>query len=211
MNIPGMSGSGKPKALPVIFREILCLRAARVQIPSPALMLGLHAIWGLKCMKKVSALTAYFSRTGNTAAIAQQIHEDVGGNIFEIVPVDAYPSDYDEATKQARKELDSDYRPKLKTKVENMKSYDVVFVGYPMWWGTMPRPVAAFLSEYEFSGKTIVPFCTHEGSRLGRSVEDIKGICPKSTVLDGLAVRGGDAKKAQKEVTKWMRELGMKA
>lgn len=159
--------------------------------------------------KENNILVAYFSRSGNTRVIANQIHESVGGVIFDIVAVDPYPSDYDEVVERAGKELREQYRPKLKTKVENMESYNVVFVGYPNWWGTIPMPVATFLSEYDFSGKTIVPFCTNEGSRLGRSVTDIKELCPQSTVLDGLAIRGGEVKKAQNEVSKWLRELGM--
>ena len=104
-------------------------------------------------MKKNSALTAYFSHSGNTREIARQIHENIGGDLFEIVPVDPYPADYDAVVEQARKELDKKSRPELKTKVGNMDSYDVVFVGYPNWWGTMPMPVVTFLSEYDLSGK----------------------------------------------------------
>jgi len=159
--------------------------------------------------KKVSALSAYFSHSGNTRVIANQIHESVGGDIFEIMSVDSYPDDYDEVVEQARKELDKKYRPRLKMKVKNMDSYNVVFIGYPNWWGTIPRPVATFLSEYDFSGKTIVPFCTHEGSALGRSVADIKGLCPQSTILEGLAVRGSDVNNARNKVSGWLRELGI--
>lgn len=148
-----------------------------------------------------NTLVAYFSHSGNTRVIANQIHKSVCDDIFEIVTVDPYPSDYDDVVEQARKELREEYRPKLKTKVENMESYNVVFVGYPNWWGTIPMPVATFLSEYDFSGKTIVPFCTHEGSRLGRTVTEIKKLCPRSTILDGLAVRGRDVKKcAEKSI-----------
>jgi len=154
-------------------------------------------------------LVAYFSRSGNTRVIATQIHESVGGDIYEIVTVDPYPSDYDEVVKQAKQELEEGYRPELKTKVENMESYDVLFIGNPNWWGTIPMPVATFLTEYDFSGKTIVPFCTHEGSRLGRTVTDITKLCPQSTILDGLAVRGRDVKNAQNEVSKWLRKIGM--
>ncbi len=154
-------------------------------------------------------LVVYFSRSGNTHAIATQIHESVGGDIFEIVTVDPYPSGYDEVVEQARKELTEEYRPKLKTKVENIESYNIVFVGYPNWWGTVPRPIATFLSEYDFSGKTIVPFCTHEGSRLGQSVEDITELCPQSTILDGLAIRGRDVKNAANEISGWLRKIGM--
>ena len=155
-------------------------------------------------------LVAYFSHSGNTRVIANQIRGSVGGDIFEIVTVDPYPTDYDEVVEQARKELREDYRPRLKTKVETMESYKVVFVGYPNWWGTIPKPVAAFLSEYDFSGKTIAPFCTHEGSRLGRSVTDIKELRPQSTILDGLAVRGRNVKKVQNEVSEWVYRIGMK-
>jgi flavodoxin len=97
----------------------------------------------------------------------------------------------------------------LAAKVENINSYDVVFVGYPDWWGTMPMAVFTFLEEYNFSGKTIVPFCTHEGSGLGRSVEDIRKLCPQSTIVEGLAVRGSSVKNAQNDVSDWLRKIGM--
>jgi flavodoxin len=160
-------------------------------------------------MKNVSALSAYFSHSGNTRLIAAQIHENTGGEIFEIVPADPYPRNYNEVVEQARKELREDYRPQLKTHVMNMDLYDVVFVGYPNWWGTIPRPVAMFLSEYDFSGKTIAPFCTHGGGGLGRSVQEIRELCPQSTVLDALAVRDGSVKNAQTQVADWLRSIGM--
>lgn len=154
-------------------------------------------------------LIAYFSHSGNTRAIADQIHEGIGGDVFEIVSVDPYPRNYNAVVEQAQKELRAEYRPKLKTKVENMGSYQTVFVGYPNWWGTVPMPVATFLEEADFSGKTVVPFCTHEGSRLGRSVTDIKKLCPQSTVLEGLAIRGGGVNRAEKEVAEWLRKIGV--
>jgi flavodoxin len=154
-------------------------------------------------------LVAYFSHSGNTRVISNQIHEKVGGDIFEIVTVNSYPTDYNELVDQAKQEQEENYRPKLATKVENMDSYDVVFVGYPDWWGTMPMPVFTFLEEYNFTGKTIILFCTHEGSGLGRSVEDIKKLCPQSTILNGLAIRGSDVKNAQSDVYNWLHEIGM--
>jgi flavodoxin len=90
-----------------------------------------------------------------------------------------------------------------------MESYSVVFIGSPIWWGTMPMPVATFLSEYDFSGKTIAPFCTHGGSSSGRSIDDIRKLCPQSTILGGLAVYGTEAKNAQNKISSWLRELGM--
>ena len=156
---------------------------------------------------KTKVLIIYYSRSGNTREIANQIHERVGGDIIELQTVEPYPDEYDAVTKQAKQELNSDYKPALKTKVENIGSYDIIFVGSPNWWGTIAAPVKTFLSEYDLSGKTIVPFITHGGSGLGRSVTDISKLCPKSSVLDGLAVWGRDAKTAQNEVSEWLRKI----
>lgn len=152
-------------------------------------------------------LVAYYSHTGNTREIANQIHKSVGGDIFEIQAITTYPDDYEEVKKRARQELDSGYKPALKTKINNIKSYDLVFIGYPIWWGTFAAPVKTFLSEYDFSGKTIVPFCTNAGSGLGRSVSDISKLCPHSTILDGFAVWGKDAKTAQNKVSEWLGKI----
>jgi flavodoxin len=154
-------------------------------------------------------LVAYFSHSGNTREIANQIHRSVGGDVIEIQSVKPYPHDYDACVKQARQELDSGYKPALKTRIENINSYDLVFIGYPDWWGTTPAPVRVFLTEYDFSGKRIVPFCTHEGSGLGQSVADISRLCPKSTLLNGLAIRGSTAKTAQGKVSEWLRQIGI--
>ena len=152
-------------------------------------------------------LVVYFSHSGNTREIANQIHKSAGGDIFEIQAINPYPHDYDAIVQQARQELDSGYKPAVKTKMENIKSYDLVFIGYPIWWGTVPAPVRTFLSEYDFSGKTIVPFCTHEGSGLGRSAADISKFCPKSTLLDGVAIRGSDVKTAQNKLSEWLQKI----
>ena len=104
-----------------------------------------------------------------------------------------------------KREQQNDERPQLATEIPDMASYDVVFLGYPNWWGAMPMPCFTFLEKYDFSGKTIIPFCTHEGSRLGRSVRDITRLCPKSTVLEGLAVRGSSVKSARDDVAEVVR------
>lgn len=155
-------------------------------------------------------LVAYFSQTGHTRTVADQIHDQTGGDLFEIVPEKPYPSDYDTLVNQAQKEKNENYKPPLKTKVENMASYDVVIVGSPIWWGAIASPVRTFLSEYDFSGKTIIPFTTHEGSGLGSSVEDIKKLCPKATVVeDGLAVRDSDVNNAKDTVSDWLKKIGI--
>jgi flavodoxin len=155
-------------------------------------------------------LVAYFSHSGNTREIAGQIRAEVGGDEFEIQSEKPYSTDYDAVVKQAKQELESDLRPRLKVEMDDAGAYDTVFIGYPNWWGTIPRPVATFLTEYDLSGKTVVPFCTHEGSRLGQSVRDIRKLCPGSNVLEGLAVRGGEVRKARQDIARWIREIGVK-
>ena len=169
-------------------------------------------------------LVAYFSRPGNnyvngtivnlpfgnTEVIAKMIAEMIGSAMFRIDALKQYPADYTETTDVAREELRAKARPELARHLETSASYDTIFLGYPNWWGTMPMPVYTFLEEYNFSGKIIAPFCTHEGSGLGHSVADIRKTCPQSAVRDGLAIRGAEVKNARDEVTGWLREIGMK-
>jgi flavodoxin len=152
-------------------------------------------------------LVAYFSRSGNTREIANQIQKSVGGDIFEIQPAKPYPGNYDAVLKLAKQELESKYEPVLKTKIENIESYDVIFIGYPNWWSTFPAPVRTFLSQNNFPGKTIIPFCTYGGGGIGQSIKDISTLCPNSTLLDGFAILGKDVKTAQNKVSEWLREI----
>ena len=156
-----------------------------------------------------AVLTVYFSRTGNTRTMADFIHGMVGGDAVRIETVDAYPAEYRATTRQARKELDSGYKPPLKTKIGNMAEYDVVFVGSPCWWGTISTPVISFLSQYDFSGKTIVPFMTHLGSGLGRTMAHVRELCPSAFVLQGKAIRGDAVDSSRDEVAGWLRDLKM--
>ncbi len=110
---------------------------------------------------------------------------------------------------QAKKEINDNYKPALKTKVKDIDKYDVIFVGSPCWWATIAPPVATFLSNYNLSGKTIIPFMTHEGSRMGHSENDIKALCPKSNVLKGLPIRGSQVKQAEEDVMKWLEKIEM--
>lgn len=160
-------------------------------------------------LSQPGVLVVYYSRSGNTRAVAQAVHQRVGGDLVELLTVDPYPEDYQATTAQAKKELQSGYRPPLQTKIGRMDDYGVIFVGSPCWWGTVATPVITFLSEYDFSGKTIVPFMTHEGSGLGRTVAHIKSLCPGARVTEGLAVRGGRAHDAGARVDRWLHEIGM--
>ncbi len=174
-------------------------------------------------MAKSRSLIAYFSRRGknylagsivdlpigNTEVIAKKLQELTGSAMFQIKTVKFYPDDYTETTKIAQEELSKNARPELIETVNDMDSYDVVYLGYPNWWGTMPMPVFTFLESYDFSGKTIIPYCTHEGSGMGSSERDIKKLCPNAKVLSGLVIRGGDVDQADKELVNWLEKLNM--
>ena len=174
-------------------------------------------------MANSKSLIAYFSRKGNnyvggsivnlpignTEVIAKKIRELTGSDTFEIKTIKSYPEDYTETTNVAKEELSNNSRPELTEIVDDMDSYDVIYIGYPNWYGTMPMAVFTFLESYDFSGKTIIPYCTHEGSGLGQSVRDIKKLCPNSRVLDGLAIKGGSVNRNQNDVSAWLHKLGI--
>jgi flavodoxin len=171
----------------------------------------------------MKTLVAYFSRpgnnyvngrivnlpTGNTEVAARTIQKLVGGETFRIATVKEYPADYDETTEVAQQELRQDARPALVGRVANMGACSVILLGYPNWWGTMPMAVFSFLEEYDFSGKTILPFCTHEGSGMGHSAADIQRLCPSATVLRGLAIRGGSVRRAESDILEWLKASGV--
>jgi flavodoxin len=143
---------------------------------------------------------------GNTEVVAGFIHRIVGGDLFEIIPAEPYPSGYKECTEAALREKNEGAEPALKT-TKDVGPYDIVFLGYPNWWGTMPRPVFTFLENAGFSGKTIAPFCTNEGSGLGSSASDIRRLCPKAVVAPGLSIRGTDAGSSEAAVKLWIDSL----
>jgi flavodoxin len=171
--------------------------------------------------REMKNLIAYFSRegnnyvggsivdlsVGNTEIAAKMIHELTGGDLFRIDAVKKYPANYDETTKVAKAELRQNVRPELKAHMDNMDEYGLIFLGYPNWWDTMPMIVFTFLEGYDFSGKTIVPFCTNEGSGMGRSESDIRKLCPGATVLKGLPITGEGVKRAGNEIKAWLKEL----
>jgi len=169
-------------------------------------------------MANTKSLIAYYSRkgqnyvngsivnlsVGNTEVVAKKIQAMTGSNLFEIDTVENYPIDYTETTNVAMDEKRGNVRPELTQTVDNMDSYDVIYLGYPNWWGTFPMAVFTFLESYDFSGKTIIPFCTHEGSGLGNSERDIKKLCPNAKVKSGLAIRGGSVKSADNLLKSWI-------
>lgn len=169
-------------------------------------------------MVNSKSLIAYYSRkgnnylngsivylpVGNTQVVAKKIQEITGSDLFEIDTIKPYPEDYTETTNVAMDEKRKNARPELTKVVDDMDAYDVIYLGYPNWWGTFPMAVFTFLESYDFSGKTIIPYCTHEGSGLGSSERDIKKLCPDAKVLPGLAIRGGSVKSADNSLKSWI-------
>lgn len=146
---------------------------------------------------------------GNTAKIAEWIQDRVGGNVFSIVVDEPYSSDYDECLDRAADEKAENARPKLESHVENMEDYDVVFLGFPNWWYTAPMAVFSFIEEYDFSGKTVIPFCTHGTGGLAASVEDITDALPDSVrVLEPVGVYRPDVDSSQPVINEWLDRLG---
>ena len=167
-------------------------------------------------------LVAYFSRAGenysvgvidkgNTAIVAEMIAEQTGGDLFEIMPVNPYPVGYEEMKAVSTQEKDSGARPEIANTVDNWDDYDVVFLGYPIWYADMPMIVYNFLESYDFTGKTVIPFNTHEGSGQSGTQSRIEATIPDATVLSGLAIRGAtaqnDAAATQSAVETWIKDL----
>ena len=150
-------------------------------------------------------LIAYFSRTGNTRQIVGLIQDQIGGDIFEIQPAESYPSSYSATTERAEREIASGTLPALASDVENFDEYEIVFVGYPIWWDTTPPVVNTFLNSHEFNGKTVVPFCTSGGSGINGSLTNINQYGAGADILSGRDLSGANAQ----EVRQWLTQIGI--
>ena len=147
---------------------------------------------------------------GNTQYMAKIIHQTAGGELFEIKTSQNYPRDHDQLVNQAAKEQEDNLRPELSIKVENINDYDVIFIGYPNWWGDMPMPLYTFLEEYDLSGKTIVPFSTHGGSEFSSTINTIEDLQPNARVItDALTISRNNIADAASEITEWVNELDL--
>ena len=155
-------------------------------------------------------LVAYFSATGTTKGVAEHIANGLNADIYEIVPEEAYTDadlDYNDNNSRTTIEMnDPDARPAISGSVENMEQYDIIFVGYPIWWGEAPRIVSTFMESYDFSGKTIVPFCTSGGSGIGSSASNLERLTSGATWLDGRRLNGSDSQDTDME---WVNSLDL--
>ena len=155
-----------------------------------------------------TALIAYFSWSGNTEAVAQEIQAQTGADLFEIVPAEPYTDDYNELLDIAQEEQSSDARPAIAETVD-LSGYDTVFLGFPNWWGDMPMILYTFLDEYDLSGKTIVPFNTSGGSGFSGSLDTIAEMEPDAEVTEGISLGSGEAEDCEDEVAEWLANMGM--
>ena len=149
-------------------------------------------------------LIAYFSWGGNTEGIAEEIRRQTGADLFEITMVNPYSSDYNTVLDEAQRDQKAQARPELASHVENMEQYDTIMIGYPNWWASIPMPVASFLEEYDFSGKTILPFCSHGGGRFGQSLTAIAKLVPDAAMGEALSVHYSGGSELPDDVAEWL-------
>lgn len=160
-----------------------------------------------------NVLVAYFSWSGNGQQMADWISEETGGELFRIVPSESYGEDFDSCADRAKNELDNEIRPELSEHIdaETMAQYDVIYLGFPVWWYDLPMPVWTFLEEYDLSGKTVIPFFSHNGSSNGaNSVKRVTELADGATVLteNALSLRGSDVSGSEQEVKDWVKDMG---
>jgi len=173
-------------------------------------------------LKDKKVLIVYLSRTKNTKTIAEIIQKNVGGDLVELELQNPYPENYKAIVDQVSKENESGFLPPLKTKIENIEKYDVVFIGFPTWGMKLPPPMKSFLKQYDLKGKTIVPFNTNAGYGIGSSFDTVKELSPESKVFEGFTMKGGverdgilfvmEGKKkieAEKKVREWLTRIGL--
>ena len=151
-----------------------------------------------------NVLIAYFSWGGNTRGIAEEIQRQTGADLFEITTVTPYSSDYNTVLDEAQRDQNAQARPELANHVETMEQYDTIILGYPNWWASIPMPIATFLEEYDFTGKTIVPFCSHGGGRFGQSLTAIAKLAPDAAMGEGLAINYSGGASMPDDVTEWL-------
>lgn len=156
------------------------------------------------------ALIVYYSITGNTKAVARQIAASVNGDLFEIETVKKYPDEYNKLVKEVKKEIKENFLPELKNMPKNLKAYDIVFIGGPNWWRTLPPAVSTFIKQNNFEGKAIVPFFTHGGGGMQNCQKDMTAQLKdkKVTILDGITFRGSSEGASKQDLDKWLNSLG---
>lgn len=164
---------------------------------------------GVDAVASASYTTLDGEAVGRVQALAERIQQNVGGDLFSIRTSVVYPADGGELIDYAAQEQEENARPELTTHIENLDGYDTIFIGYPNWWADLPMAVYSFLDEYDFSGKTIIPFNVHNGSRFSRTIQTIQELEPDATVVeDGFTVSEQTVADAAEDVAAWLEDLG---
>lgn len=154
-------------------------------------------------------LIAYFSWSGNTKAVAEAIHARTGGDIYEIVPETPYSQNYSATVDKAKQEQQNNARPALKNRLTDISQYDLIFVGYPNWWGSLPMPVATFMEGCNWQGKTVAPFFTHGGGGVQNCDRDLRKLAAGANVTEYLCLSGNRARNSQSEIDTWLHKLAL--
>lgn len=167
-------------------------------------------------------LIVYLSRTNNTRALAEIIHKKLGGTLVALDLVAPYPANYQTTVQQVARENETGFLPPLKTKIDSIQRYDIVFVGFPTWGMQLPPPMKSFLRQYNLTGKTVIPFNSNGGYGIGSTFQTVKELCPKSHVLEGFTMRGGSerdgqllviqgdrAQEAERAIQNWLRTINL--
>ena len=200
---------------------------------SQILSLGLILLFSCSCKGEVvvrnstselheEVLIVYLSRTNNTKAIAEMIQDEVGGTLVQLELEAPYPDDYEAIVAQVSQENQTGYLPPLKTRIDSINKYDVVFLGFPTWGMQLPPPMKSFLHLYDLSGKTVILFNTNGGYGVGSSFETVKELCPDCKIPDGYSTRGGSERdgilfvmrgnkevEVRQEIQSWLRRIGL--
>jgi len=155
-------------------------------------------------------LVAYFTRTGNTRVIAHQIRRALRADLFEIEPAEPYPEDYEATVRQAVWERDGNVRPPLKAEVPDIRSYEAVFLGLPIWGETAPPVIRSFLSQHDLSAKTLVPFITHGGYGQGRSMSVVREHAPRASVLNPFVMEADQERRTLTQVSRWLSAVNIR-
>ena len=159
-----------------------------------------------------SAAYAGYIEQGNTQIVAETIAELTRGHLYHITTVEPYPDDYASMLARAQEELDADARPEFAGELPNLDDYDIIMIGYPIWHAATPRPVLTFLENYDLSGKTLIPFNTHEGSGQSGTVSEIAASAPNAEMLEGIAIQGKtaqeDADQTRELLSDWLSGIG---
>jgi len=187
------------------------------------LLIGFCSVYACSSAQTQSSnkiLIVYLSRTNNTKAIAEIIHSYVGGKLVALELQKPYPENYRQTVQQVVTENESGFLPPLKTQIDSIASYDVVFVGFPTWGMQMPPPMKSFLHKYNLAGKTVIPFNTNAGYGVGSGFETVKQLCPDSKILEGFSITGGierdgvyftiqgeKEKQARDDISKWLKKI----